>query len=92
MLTRTLAIELAPDRINVNGIAPGMILTPMNQEEIEDPVKREETTRRIPWRRAGTADEVAGLILRLLSNAADYLTGETVVIDGGLSLNVGQGA
>lgn len=92
MLTRTLAIELAPHRINVNGIAPGMILTPMNQQAIEDPVKREEATRHIPWQRAGTADEVAGLILLLLSDAADYLTGETIVVDGGLSLNVGQGA
>lgn len=92
MLTRTLAIELAPYRINVNGIAPGMILTPMNQEVLDDPAKRQEATRHIPWQRAGTADEVAGLILLLLSDAADYLTGETIVIDGGLSLNQGQGA
>lgn len=92
MLNRSLAIELAPDRINVNGVAPGMILTPMNQRAVDDPREREEATRHIPWRRAGGADEVASVILMLLSDSADYLTGETIVIDGGLSLNLGQGA
>lgn len=91
-LTRTLAAELAPARINVNSVAPGMILTPMNQEAMDDPEKLREATRNIPWGRAGTAEEVAALIVLLLSDVMDYLTGETIVIDGGLSLNIGQGA
>lgn len=91
-LTRTLAAELAPARINVNSVAPGMILTPMNQEAMDDPEKLHEAVRMIPWGRAGTAEEVAALIVLLLSDVMDYLTGETIVIDGGLSLNVGQGA
>jgi glucose 1-dehydrogenase len=91
-LTATLALELAPLHIAVNGVAPGMILTPMNQSAIEDPdeLKRKEAS--IPWGRAGTPDDVAELTLFLLSKKADYITGTTVTIDGALSLVVAQGA
>lgn len=91
-LTATLALELAPKQIAVNGVAPGMILTPMNQSALDHPddLKRKEAA--IPWGRAGTPDEVAELILFLLSPAADYITGTTVTIDGALSLTVAQGA
>ncbi len=91
-LTRTLCLELAPDRINVNNIAPGMIMTKMNQEAMDDPAQRERQTRNIPWKRAGQPEEVASLAVFLASDDADYITGQTVVIDGGLSLQVGQGA
>jgi glucose 1-dehydrogenase len=91
-LTATLALELAPQRIAVNAVAPGMILTPMNQSALDDPAELRRKEAAIPWRRAGTAEEVAVLILFLLSPAADYLTGTTVTIDGGLSLTVAQGA
>jgi glucose 1-dehydrogenase len=91
-LTATLALELAPRRIAVNAVAPGMILTPMNQSAIDDPVELRRKEAAIPWGRAGTPEEVAELILFLLSPAADYLTGATVTIDGGLSLTVAQGA
>jgi glucose 1-dehydrogenase len=91
-LTATLALELAPKRVAVNGIAPGMILTPMNQSALDHPEELRRKEMAIPWGRAGTPDEVADLIVFLLSSAADYITGTTVTIDGALSLTVAQGA
>ena len=91
-LTATLALELAPKRIAVNGVAPGMILTPMNQSALDDPEELNRKEAAIPWGRAGTPEEVAELVLYLLSDTADYVTGTTVTIDGALSLTVAQGA
>ena len=91
-LTTTLALELAPDKINVNALAPGMVLTPMNQEAIDDPKVLKEQVQSIPWKRAAQPEEVAHLALYLVSPDADYVTGATFVIDGGLTLNLGQGA
>lgn len=91
-LTATLALELAPRHIAVNGIAPGMILTRMNQSALDNPDELRRKEAAIPWGRAGTPDEVADLVLFLLSSSADYVTGTTVTIDGALSLTVAQGA
>lgn len=91
-LTTTLALEAAPWRINVNAIAPGMILTPMNARAVADESYRSTLEASIPWGRAGTADEVAKVAVFLASSAADYITGTTVTIDGGLSLVLGQKA
>ena len=91
-LTRCLALELAEHGITVNNLAPGMVLTPMNQEAIDDPKVREEQTASIPMKRAAQPGEVAELALYLASKAADYATGATFTLDGGLSMNLGQGA
>ncbi len=90
--TRCLSLELAPRRINVNGIAPGMILTPMNQADIDDPAKLRADEDTIPWKRAGKPDEIAEVAFFLASSAAAYVTGSTYVMDGGLTQNTGQGA
>jgi len=91
-LTKTLALECAPLRINVNAVAPGMILTPMNAAAMADAALLKRDDADIPWGRAGTAEEVAGVVAFLVSDAADYITGTTVTIDGALSLMLGQGA
>lgn len=91
-LTRTLALELAPDKINVNNIAPGMVLTPFNQPAIDDPKLRQEQVQSIPWKRAAEPTEIGRLAVFLASADADYVTGSTYVMDGGLMQNQGQGA
>jgi glucose 1-dehydrogenase len=92
MLTRTLALELAPMRVNVNGLAPGMVLTPFNQPAIDDPDLLDEQVQSIPWKRAAQPAEIARLAVFLASSDADYVTGSTYVMDGGLMRNLGQGA
>ena len=91
-LTKTLALEVARDGITVNAIAPGMILTPMNEEAVESLAVRKAKTKNIPLMRAGEPREVAAVAVFLASDAARYITGSTVTIDGGLSLLLGQGA
>lgn len=91
-LTRTLALELAPDHINVNNIAPGMVLTPFNQSAIDDPKVREQQVQSIPWKRAAEPWEIARLAVYLASSDADYATGQSFTLDGGLMMNLGQGA
>lgn len=92
MLTRTLALELAPHQINVNSLAPGMVLTPFNQPAIDDPKLLEEQVQSIPLKRAAEPSEIAKLALFLASSDADYVTGASYVMDGGLMINLGQGA
>ena len=92
MLTRTLALELAPHKINVNSLAPGMVLTPFNQAAIDDPDLLEEQVQSIPWKRAAAPEEIARLAVFLASPDADYVTGASYVMDGGLMINLGQGA
>lgn len=90
--TRTLALESAEHCINVNAIAPGMIMTSMNEAAQEDEQLRREMEASIPWKRAGQPEEVARLVVFLASNDADYITGASHFIDGGLQINQGQGA
>lgn len=88
-LIRSLSVEVAPDRINVNAIAPGLIATPMTQKVLDDPAQREKSMAAIPWHRPGRAEEIAGLAVFLASDAADYVTGQTWVMDGGLTMHWG---
>ena len=85
-LTRTLALEYAAEGIRVNGIGPGATVTPINRAWVDDPVKAEMVTAHIPQRRAGTADEMAGVTCVLASDDAAYITGQTIFVDGGLTL------
>ena len=90
--TRSLALELAPLRINVNAIAPDLISTPMTAKRTEDPEKMNEELPNIPWNRPGEPWEVARLALYLASADSNYVTGQSFTIDGGLEMNWGQGA
>ena len=85
-LTRTLALEYAERGIRVNGIGPGATVTPINRAWIDDPVKREQVESHIPMRRAGTADEMGAVACFLASDDAAYITGQTIFVDGGLTL------
>ena len=85
-LTRTLALEYAGRGIRVNGIGPGATITPINSGWIDDPVKKEMVESHIPMARAGTADEMAGVTCFLASDDAAYITGQTIFVDGGLTL------
>ncbi len=91
-LTRTLALELAEDGINVNNIAPGMVLTPFNQEARDNKEVREKQVQSIPMKRAAQPEELGRLAVFLASKDSDYVTGSTYVMDGGLMQNSGQGA
>jgi glucose 1-dehydrogenase len=85
-LTRTLALEYAGRGIRVNGIGPGATVTPINRAWIDDPVKREQVESHIPMARAGTADEMGGVACFLASDDGAYITGQTIFVDGGLTL------
>ena len=85
-LTTTLALEYAARGVRVNGIGPGATVTPINRAWVDDPQKAEQVTSHIPMRRAGTADEMAGVACFLASDDAAYITGQTLYVDGGLTL------
>ena len=85
-LTRTLALEYASRGIRVNGLGPGATVTPINRAWIDDPAKREQVEAHIPMQRAGEADEMAGVACFLASEMGAYITGQTIFVDGGLTL------
>lgn len=87
MMTRTLAIELAPFGVTVNSIAPGAIETPINKKLLSDPEKLRALLGNIPLGRLGAPGDIAGVAAFLASSDADYITGATIVADGGLLWN-----
>jgi glucose 1-dehydrogenase len=88
MLMRNLALELAEHKINANNIAPGAIATPINQAVLNDPEAMKNALSEIPWGRFGKPEEVASVAVFLASNEADYVTGSTYYIDGGMTQQV----
>lgn len=88
MLMRNLAMELAPYKINVNNIAPGAIATPINQAVLDDPSASKNAIGEIPWGRFGKPEEVASVAVFLASDEAEYVTGSTYYVDGGLTQQV----
>ena len=92
-MTKTLALEYAEHGIRVNalaklteGIAPGATITPINQAWVDDPQQKAIVESHIPMRRVGTAEEMAAAVAFLASSEAAYITGQTLFIDGGLTL------
>ena len=85
-MTRMLAIEWAPHGIRVNAIAPGTTETPSRQKSLgADPERRQMMIERIPFKRFCTEADVAGAASYLASTAAEYVTGQTLLVDGGLT-------
>ncbi len=85
-LTRTLALEYAAHNIRVNAIGPGATVTPINRAWVDDPEKRAQVESHIPMGRAGEAEEMAEAAAFLCSDLAAYITGQTLYVDGGLTL------
>jgi NAD(P)-dependent dehydrogenase (short-subunit alcohol dehydrogenase family) len=81
-LTRSLSLEWAPHKIRVNAIAPGYIITDMNRDFFQR-AEGADVIKRIPQRRVGTPEDLDGALLLLASDASSYITGSTIVVDGG---------
>ncbi|MFN2557034.1 MAG: glucose 1-dehydrogenase [Nitriliruptorales bacterium] len=86
LLMQTAARELAPHKIRVLNIAPGAIVTPINQFVLDDPEARQAVEDEIPWGRMGKPEEIAAATAWAASDEAEYVTGTTIVVDGGMSL------
>jgi NAD(P)-dependent dehydrogenase (short-subunit alcohol dehydrogenase family) len=84
-ITQNFALEYAPDDIRVNALAPGYVKTRQNEDALEDPDTQAAIHGRTPLSRYASLDEVAGSALFMVSPAAGFITGETLVIDGGFS-------
>ncbi|HXU88825.1 MAG TPA: SDR family oxidoreductase [Methylomirabilota bacterium] len=84
-LTRTLGVEWARHNVQVNAIAPGWFVTDMNAAAFGDPRINERLTRDIPMRRTGRLEEIGPLAVFLASSASDFMTGQTIFLDGGHS-------
>ncbi len=85
-VARSLAVGLGPDGIRANCIAPGLIKTDFAKPLLEDPEKVAAVERRYPLRRIGEPDDLAGAAVFLASDASRFVTGQTIVVDGGVSI------
>ncbi|MEA3334359.1 MAG: SDR family oxidoreductase [Chloroflexota bacterium] len=82
-LTKAMAVEWAPDNIQINCISPGFMLTPLSRPLWQDEEKARWFRQRIPARRPGNPSDLVGVTLLLASNASSYITGQNIIIDGG---------
>ncbi|URW76537.1 SDR family oxidoreductase [Sphingomonas donggukensis] len=85
-LARNMAQELGPHGVRINCIAPGLVKTDFARALWEDPERERETNARVPLRRIGTPDEIAGAVVYLASPASAFMTGQAMVIDGGVTI------
>jgi glucose 1-dehydrogenase len=85
-LMQSIAQELAPERIRVNAIAPGAIRTPINTAAWNTPAAYADLMTLVPYKRIGEPDDIARAAVWLASDAADYVTGTTLFVDGGMTL------
>ncbi|ACY12998.1 SDR family oxidoreductase [Haliangium ochraceum] len=86
LMMKSLAQEVAPARIRVNSIAPGAIRTPINRDAWETESARKELLEKIPYDRIGEPEDIGRAAVWLVSDQADYITGHTLVVDGGMTL------
>jgi NAD(P)-dependent dehydrogenase (short-subunit alcohol dehydrogenase family) len=83
MLTRSMAVSLAPHKIRVNAIGPGTILTNINSDRLSRPGAVEAEARRVPMGRVGSPEDLVGAAVFLASEDSAYVTGHTLFVDGG---------
>ncbi|MEH2535049.1 glucose 1-dehydrogenase [Bradyrhizobium sp. AZCC 1588] len=88
-LMRSIAQEVAPLAIRANGVAPGAIQTPINRPAWETPEAYRDLMTLVPYKRIGEPDDIAQAVAWLVSDAADYVTGATLFVDGGMTLYPG---
>jgi len=89
LLMKSLAQEVAPERIRVNAIAPGAIKTPINEDAWKTPEAEKKLLTLIPYGRVGEVDDVGRAAVWLASDLSDYVTGTTLFVDGGMTLYPG---
>ena len=82
-LTRSLALEWSRFGINVNAVGPAYIETEMNRDELNTPHVRDKIINKTPLKRLGEPEELTGMIIALASNAGNFITGQTIFVDGG---------
>jgi len=85
MLTKTLAQEAAPHGVRVLAVGPGAIKTPINRSVWSDPQGLQDLLEKIPLKRIGEPEEIARMVVVLVSDAASYVTGRTIFVDGGMT-------
>jgi len=88
-LMKSMAQELAPKKIRVNSVAPGAVRTPINRSAWDTPEALDKLLTLIPYERIGEPDDIANTVVWLASDKADYLTGATIFVDGGMTLYPG---
>lgn len=88
LLTQQMALEWAPDGLRVNAVAPGLIDAGMSEPIYADPAVRAAREGKVPLGRLGTADDVARVVLFLASDEAAYVTGQNLVVDGGVAMSI----